>query len=442
MSNRIHTITSFLYKGFQSVLSFIASVLTIRYLNNNDRADFQTATVNVTTGMTYVGGYTNYYAFAIAKRPEDVVETVQMGNLLIFSLSILFWLATLCAILIPNPWFHVNTLWTWILLCMPMTFIFGYGSRILNAIHEIPWLNRVNIAQPFLFLIIYLPIFLFVKLPEPQRLMWTYIIWLSSYILQVIITMVVAYRLLRRKGVVKWRFSKVDWRGTLDYGSWSSAGSLVSYVNYRIDFWIVRDLLSKNNLAIYGAAVAAAEVLNTLAQSISSVVFARMTGGDKEDAIHITEIATRQTLISSTIAAVGLYVVAPLFVIFYGPRYSSFLTPFFILLPGLIFKGASNVIIQYATNSLGKPKTSIWMNGIAIVVNAICCIILIPSLGMNGGAIASTVSYIVGFIVYIVWFGKVTKRSPHGLWRIRMSDFIPYVELVQMAFRRVVRKAH
>jgi O-antigen/teichoic acid export membrane protein len=437
-SNRKNTITSFLYKGFQSAIGFVISVLTARYLSNVDRGDFQTATVNVTSGMTFVGGYTNYYAFAIAKRPEDRVNAVQMGNLFIFTLSILFWIVTLCLIFIPNPFFHITAMWKWTLLVMPMTFIFGFGSRILNALHEIPWLNRVNILQPLVFLLIYLPLAVFARIPETERLLLTYVIWMSSYIVQIIVTMVIAYQLLKRTGVLKWRFSKVDWRGTVDYGSWSSIGQLVSYANYRIDFWMVRGFLY-NELAIYGAAVAAAEVLNTLAQSISSVVFARMTGGNREDAIHITEIATRQTLISSTIAALGLYIVAPLFVVFYGPRYAGLLSPFFILIPGLIIKGASNVIIQYATNSIGKPRISIWMNGISIVVNAICCIFLIPTMGMNGGALASTISYVAGFIVYIIWFGKVTGRSPHGLWRIRKSDFVPYFDLMHAVFRRLRR---
>ncbi len=436
MSNRSQTITSFLYKGFQSGLSFLASVLAARYLTETDRGYFQAANVNVTTGMTFVGGYTNYYAFAIAKRPEDRVEIVQMGNLLIFSLSVLFWIVTLCLIFIRNPWFHIGGLWIWVLVCMPTTFIFGYGSRILNAIHEIPWLNRVNTAQPLLFVAIYLPFALFGKFPEQQRLLWTYSIWLSSYILQVVVTMGVAYRLLGRKGVTKWRFSKLDWQGTLDYGSWSSVGNLVSYVNYRIDFWMVWAALPKQ-LSVYGVAVASAEVLNTLATSISSVVFARMTGGSEEDAIHITEIATRQTLISSAIAAIGLYIVAPLLVISYGKRYGGLLDPFFILLPGLVIKGASNVIIQYATNSLGRPKTAIWMNGVAILANFVSCVIFIPIIGMNGGALASTISYFVGFVVYIVWFGRVTNRSPHGLWRIRMADFKPYVQLIRSAIRRL-----
>jgi O-antigen/teichoic acid export membrane protein len=438
-SNRKNTITSFFYKGFQSVIGFVISVLSARYLNLRDRGDFQTATVNVTSGMTFVGGYTNYYAFAIAKRPEDREKTVQMGNLFIFTLSIVFWALTLCIIYIPNPWFHINDMWRWTLLVMPMTFIFGFGSRILNALHEIPWLNRVNILQPLVFLLIYLPIAIFAKLPESERLLLTYVIWMSSYIVQIIVTMAIAYHLLRRKGVMEWRFSKVDWRGTLDYGSWSSVGQLVSYANYRIDFWMVRGFLMQQ-LAVYGAAVAAAEVLNTLAQSISSVVFARMTGGDKEDAIHITEIATRQTLISSTIAAIGLYIVAPLFVVFYGPRYAGLLSPFFILVPGLIIKGASNVIIQYATNSMGKPRISIWMNGIAIIVNAICCVFLIPVMGMNGGALASTISYVVGFVIYIIWFGKVTGRSPNGLWRIRKSDFDPYFDLLRVVSRRLQKR--
>jgi len=80
------------------------------------------------------------------------------------------------------------------------------------------------------------------------------------------------------------------------------------------------------------------------------------------------------------------------------------------------------------------------MNGIAIVINYICCLIFIPTFGMSGGAIASTISYVAGFIVYIIWFGRICGRSPEGLWRIRRSDFSPYLDLIQSAIRLLSRR--
>lgn len=437
MIDKKHTFFSFIYKGTGSALTFLNSIIAARFLSIVDRGDYQAASVNANAGMQFLSGYTSYYGYALPKRPEDKMYIVQMGNLFVFIVSFIIWLCSLVLIVIPNPYFSMDGLWAWTLVTTPLIFIFGYGTRILNALHEISWLNRANLAQPLLLLCIYLPFSLFSNLSEVNRLKASFIIWSFSYVLAVVFTMTMAYRKLHLKGVLKWRFSRKEFRGTLSYGSWSSVANFVSYGNYRIDYWFVQyaatvtGVLSRDIFSIYGAAVTAAEVLNTLAQSIGAVVFARMTGGHRADAIAVTGIATRQTLISSTFAAIGMSVIFPFLFATYGHHhaYDKAIIPFFILLPGLIVKAASNIVIQYATNSLGQPKTAIWMNGAAALINFSICLFLVPALGINGAALASTISYLAGFIIYIFWFHKVTGDPIKHLWRLRKADFEPYFQL-------------
>lgn len=429
-----------MYRGFTSALQFVNSAIVARYVGKSLRLDFQLANTYVQGGMTFIGGFTNYYAFAVPKRPDDTVRTVQMGNLLMFGLSLLLWSGLAVWYAIPGLHAKVSTVWMWAILCMPLTILFGYGSRLLNAIDQISWLNRVNAAQPMLFFIIYLPLLLIRQWSLGTRLEWTYILWVSSYALTVLITLATTYRLLHKKGVTRWRWSQIDWRGTVTYGGWSSISQIVSYFNYRVDFWLVTSTFAKDLASVYGIAVTAAEVLNTLTTAIASVAFARMTGNSRDDAIHVTEISSRQTLISSAIAALAMCVVFPvLIVIAYGRQYEGAILPFFILLPGLVFKAASNIVIQYATNAIGRPQTSIWMNGISIAINAVCCWIFFPFTGIVGGAIASTVSYLLSFIVYIWWFGRVTHASPAGLWRIQRTDWQPYMDVLWAVKRRIFR---
>jgi len=431
-----------MYRGFTSALQFVNSAIVARYVGKSLRLDFQLANTYVQGGMTFVGGFTNYYSFAVPKRPNDTVRTVQMGNLLMFATSLLLWTALIVWVSIPSWHRHLSSVWLWAILCMPLTILFGFGSRLLNAIDQISWLNRVNAAQPVIFLLIYIPLTFVRHWSLSTRLEWTYILWVTSYALTVVVTMAVTYRLLRRKGVTRWRWSALDWRGTIAYGGWSSIAQIVNYFNYRVDFWLVSWYFTKADASVYGIAVTAAEVLNTLTTAIASVAFARMTGNSRSDAILVTEVSTRQTLISSSIAALGMCVVFPvLIVIAYGRQYEGAILPFFILLPGLVFRASGNIVIQYATNALGRPQTSIWMNGISIVINAICCLLFFETTGILGGAIASTASYVLSFIVYVWWFGRATGVSPGGLWRIRHADWKPYMDVVRAVKRRLTGTA-
>jgi hypothetical protein len=128
MSTSKHTLFSMIYKGLLSAVSFANSVLLARTLTPADRVELQYSATLAQTGMTYVGGYTNYYGFALPKYPEETRNIVQMGNLFMFALSLLVWGVTLVLALLPLPWLHLPRPWLWALCCLQLTFILGYVS--------------------------------------------------------------------------------------------------------------------------------------------------------------------------------------------------------------------------------------------------------------------------------------------------------------------------
>jgi O-antigen/teichoic acid export membrane protein len=441
MSTSKHTLFSMIYKGLLSAVNFANSVLLARTLTPADRVELQYSASLAQTGMTYVGGYTNYYGYALPKYPEETRNIVQMGNLLMFALSLVVWGVTLVLALVPLPWVHLTRPWLWALGCLPLTFIFGYGSRILNAIQEISWLNRANMAQPLLYAVFLGALFLVHRRwPEPTVVTAAYVFWVASFALSVLFTMAVAYRTLGVPGVTKLRFHRRHWQGTLRYGGWSSLAQAVNIANARMDFWLVMGLLKPGEASVYGIAVVASEVLLNVSSSIATVVFRRMTGGTRDDAIRITELSCRHTILSSAIVALGMYAAFPWLIrVAYGPTYAAAVWPFLILLPGLVIKAASNIVIQYATNSLGQPKTAIWMNGVSAIIDAVCCLLFIPALGMNGAALASTTAYVLSFALYVLWYGRVTGRNPRYLVAIQKSDLLPYLQMLREVYRRLRR---
>lgn len=438
MSTSRTTLFTMIYKGVLSGLGFLSSAALAWALSKPDRVEFQFAGTIAQTGMTFVGGFTNYYAYALPKHPEDARGVVQTGNLFVGLASILVLLVAGASFAAGGFGGGADRPWRWALLCMPLTFIFGYGSRLLQAADEIAWLNRVNTLQPLIFLLFVGGLF---ALPyadrDAARLTGAYAAWIASFALAAFLTMVVTYRRLGVPGGWAWRLHPRHWRGTWQYGGWSSIAQGVNILNYRMDFWMVYHFLPAAEASVYGIAVVASEVLLNISGSIQSVMFRRMTGTDQQDAIAATELSCRHTLLSSALVAIAMFVTFPWLILFAYPGYGAAILPFFILLPGLVVKAASNIVIQYATNALGQPKTSIWMNGVSALVNAAACLILLPTLGMVGGAIASTLSYAISFVIYIVWFGRVTGVHPSGLYRIRRTDLAPYLRMWSAVRRRL-----
>lgn len=438
MRTSVQTLLTFLYKIALSLISFCVSVLAARWFGPTDagvanRAVFQLASTYAQTGMTFVGGFTSYHAYAVTKWPEERVRVVQTGNLLVYMMAALVWAvaATLSVAHVP-----IHPAWLWTLWVTPLLFIFGFGSKILNALDEISWVNRLNMVQPLLFLVFLGLCWLHRPAAADQRLTIALGLWLVTCAVAAMWTMGVTYRHLPRPAR-HWRWWPRHGRETWVYGGGSALAQVASYVNYRMDFWLTAWMLGNVVASVYGIAVVASEVLLNLSGSLQQVVYARMTGGAHEDAASLTEVATRQTLLSSTLAAVAMAVVFPFLIRYaYGYRYAAAVFPFWILLPGLVFKAASNLVIQYATNTRGRPLTSVWMNGLCAFINAALCFGLLPWWGMLGGAVASTGSYMISFFLYTLWYARVSGRSGPALWRIQRDDIAAYGHLVRWLWRK------
>ncbi|GMA49982.1 hypothetical protein GCM10025857_13390 [Alicyclobacillus contaminans] len=267
---------TFLYKAVNSLILFVSSAIVAHGLNRPDRGEFQLAGSYQQTGNTIFGGFMNYYAFALRKRPQETVAVVQAGNFLVYTVSALTWLAAALLFVVPLPVAHISRIWFFALLAMGFTFIYGYGSRILNAMDEQSWLNRMNLAQPLLFLLLYIPLWLDRHLSEAAKLSWTYNLWIVSFAVAVGLTMIITYRHLRHAGILRWRVSLRELAGTLNYGGWSAAAQGTSNIARNVGYWCLAS--NKDILSVYGIALVMAEVLNNLSGSIIQLVFARMTG--------------------------------------------------------------------------------------------------------------------------------------------------------------------
>ncbi|MCL6489180.1 MAG: polysaccharide biosynthesis protein [Alicyclobacillus mali] len=439
MMGRKLTLYSFAYRGLSSFLTFANSAIAARYLPTASRGEFQLSTTVATLGQSFSGGYTNYFSYALPRRPHDKAQIVQMGNFVMYLFSIAVWLCALAAIWIWHPPLSI----AYAMVGIPFTFLFGYGSKLLNSLGEISWLNRVNIAQAVAFLALYLAFIAshWHMAPEP-RLLWTFRIWLISWAVCVALTLAVTYQKLGFGETLKCRFHRTEWRGLYRYGTASSLAIVTGYVNYRTDFWMLALMHSATTLSIYGVAVAAAEILNTLTQTIATMVFHRVTAASVDDAGAITESASRQTLVTSTFAACALALGMPLIVLVYSwHKYGGSLGPFYVLLPGLVLKATANVIAQYFTNALGRPTALTWVNLAVIAANGLMCLGLIPLAGMYGASIASTLSYVLELALYITWYRRASGRDSKALWRVTRGDLAPYLDLVHKVRARLARTA-
>jgi O-antigen/teichoic acid export membrane protein len=94
----------------------------------------------------------------------------------------------------------------------------------------------------------------------------------------------------------------------------------------------------------------------------------------------------------------------------YGRAFADVTWLLLILLPGVYLVGLESVLVQHF-NALGLPKAIplYWL--ITLAINLVLVFTLVPRLGAQGAAIASTLSYALIFCLVAWHFRASTERS-------------------------------
>ena len=197
-------------------------------------------------------------------------------------------------------------------------------------------------------------------------------------------------------------------RQLLSYGLKLHLGTLGSIGNARLDVVVMPAILAPGEIGLYAVAVSGASVLIPLFGELRAVVFPVAARRGGEHGMPLVETTLRFTMAGSCIVAVLLAVAAPLMVrVLYGRDFLGAVAALRILLPGLVlWAGAS--ILAGGVNAAGRPTRTSLAQLAGLVVTVVGLLVTLPTLGIEGAALTSTVAYGTVFGVLLAFL----RRQP------------------------------
>ena len=130
------------------------------------------------------------------------------------------------------------------------------------------------------------------------------------------------------------------------FGLKGHISNVLSFINYRIDIFIIAFFLDDIAVGLYSVAVLISERIWLVSQSVSSVLFARIANlSDDVERNKFTSLASRNTLLITFIGGLILALVSHWFInLFFGESYSQSVIPFLYLIPGVVIFSMSKVL--------------------------------------------------------------------------------------------------
>ena len=219
------------------------------------------------------------------------------------------------------------------------------------------------------------------------------------------------------------------------YGVRVQVGFLLGMANGRLDLLILGALAPLAVVGHYAVAQIVAEIVLLVPMAIGVVLLPEVARARSGDTVSAAAIRLNGT--TTLAAALGLALFGPLLItVGYGPEFTDAVQPFLILLPGMWFLSAGNLIAE-TLRGRGRPGQSSLLAAVALVVTVILDLLLIPPFSAVGGAIASTAAYTTYGLLSLRAVARLDGVPIHALLIATRPEFTAYIRSLRAAVGRL-----
>jgi O-antigen/teichoic acid export membrane protein len=416
---------TFAVRLFIQLCSVGAGILLARVLGPAGKGAFTyAATVLATAGMIYAG-QSAAISWQYGKRRLPPLQVLGAATKL-YAATVLPLVAGTAAVALFMP---RERILLFVAVALPFSLLMQVSQGFFLADSDV---RSVNVQQMFptvLAAVLYAPVLLLAH----RGLEGVLAVWVAAYAAGALFSTIrlspifKGQRLRAGAGLV---------REQLGYGSQISLNSVVSYLNFRIDVFIVLAVLGPRQLGIYSIGIAAGELLFQITRPINTAAFGRITRAGEAESAQLTATCMRHSMVLSLIFGAIAFAAAPMLIpLVYGSQFAPAGLVLRVLMPGVIAYSTMPVLATFFSQQLGTPRIPLIFSAISMVICGALTIATIHRFGIVAGALATSVSYVAAFIAATVYFSRRSGIGVKDLFLPRRGDVEPYRALFESTLR-------
>ena len=321
------------------------------------------------------------------------------------------------------PLFRLGT--AGILLVLP----FANSLTLFQGQSDFKRFNLINFLNPFLFLIGFLLLVVFLKFKLTGAI-FSYLIGFGGAALAGIL-------LLLKQGKPVLHSSLHHLKKIVHYSSRVAVAEIVTFLNYRFDMFLVGYFLGAKAVGLYAVAVLIAETLWYLSSSVGTVLLPAFGAMSSTERLAVlTRVLRHIFWISVLMIAILFLIDYPLVKALFGAKFLPSVRALRGLYAGVIALSLAKIISSYIL-SLGKPAVTMRIALAGFALNLSLNLWWIPRIGILGAALASTAAYGLMLILDLRWLWKKSRPRPGDLFVPKTDDFKFYLRLIQTGWVQI-----
>ncbi|MBI2764447.1 MAG: oligosaccharide flippase family protein [Chloroflexi bacterium] len=225
-------------------------------------------------------------------------------------------------------------------------------------------------------------------------------------------------------------------RALVSFGAMLGFVGLVSLANQRADLLMVAWLDGKDGAGVYASALAVGDGLLLFAMGISTAAYRDVGSLSPAESARVTATSARHTIFLATLGAAATFVVAPFAIeLVFGPRYGGAANALRVLSVAAAVFSPQAILTTYFIVQRGRPLVVVALGALSFAIEIVLCLLLVPRIGIAGGAWATLVSYAVTTVLFALAFRADSGLSLAETFVIRRAEVAAYPAAAHRALR-------
>lgn len=402
------------------------TIITSRTLGTEGKGILAVSTNVLSFSLVIFGlGFTAANVYFVGENKENT-RKITFINIVVSGLSIL--------VLIPLYFLNAkysfgifkgidNLILIIVMISVPFLNLKTCLINVILGLQEIIEYNKINLIDKLLTLLMLAAAIFLNKSPVSV---------IISNSLAVVIILLLALSKINKRSEGTYTFDMGIFKRMIGYGMKAQVGNLVQLLNYRVNIFIINYFLAIDQVGIYSNAVALGETLWQVSGSIATVIFPMTSGSKNKEELKyfinkVTRISFSLILIFSVILAL---ISDKVIYILFGKDFMNASKALLLLLPGISIFSISNILANYMAG-IAKIQYNIYSSLISFVFTMIFNILLVPRLGINGAAIATSLSYVVFTVCAVCFYKHITKSKVRDIIIIKKEDISEIINFIK-----------
>jgi O-antigen/teichoic acid export membrane protein len=401
-----NTFETLLFRGLSTPVALLLVVIQSRFLEPAGRGSF----VLVVLSVSILARLFGQLGVAVTSRSDEVAE---VRPLVVRALALAFMLGLAGAALIVMGGALVDAIGIRLALIAAPALIPNIVSACISGVllgqARIRLWNYIQALPPLLTLVG----MLVVVVGLDRGVQGAVAVWTGAYFATAAFALVAARDLWVPP--VAPRILDPDGRTIVRLALVMGAVQIVNLIGYRVELFVLDHYDGLAAVGIYSVAMQAAEAMWLVPAAIATAVTGPAVHDEAGRAAKLIRNACARGLIYTTAIAVAVGALAPFAIpLLFGEDFRGAVRPLALLLPGVVVYAPVSILVVYLSVRRERPKLSLLVSGIGLVVTTAASFLFIPRYGASGAAVASAIGYAAGGLAAWLSFVRLAGLSLLG----------------------------